>query len=136
MIEAINNYNGLSKDESKVFTISNGVGGTRVSNINIINKNSGNDNWVKNGDDIEIIAGVTGGSNLGKDDIIADLSGFGRGNHEPSRQELGFTDGGSTGPRLFGICSSGDAGIPDSQACGGPGRIGAARVYPDIADEG
>jgi hypothetical protein len=34
---------------------------------------------VKNGDTVEVTAGITGGQHLNREDIVADLSGFGRG---------------------------------------------------------
>jgi hypothetical protein len=59
-------------------TVSNGNAGTMVSDIHILDTSIGSDAFVKDGDDLEITAGITGPTEL-MTTITADLSGFGMG---------------------------------------------------------
>jgi hypothetical protein len=76
-VEAYNHLDRLNFDTSGDFTVSNGYTGARVSAIEITDTTTGSKQWVKNGDTVEINAMITGGENLDRTDIVADLSGFG-----------------------------------------------------------
>jgi len=79
MVAAQNMHKAIGQDTSEPFQIDNGYGGTRVSDVHIQDITNSNTQWVKNGDNIEVSAGITGASDLTREDITADLSGFGRG---------------------------------------------------------
>jgi hypothetical protein len=78
-VEAINNLARLNFDTSGDFTVSNGIEGAKVSAIDITDTTTGSKQWVKNGDNVEITAMISGGETLTRSDIVADLSGFNRG---------------------------------------------------------
>jgi len=80
-IEAVNNYNALSFDDSGTFTIFNGYQGVKIVQVIITDKTISSTKWVKNGDRVEISTDLTGGQGLKKEDIYADLSGFGKNTH-------------------------------------------------------
>jgi len=69
----------IAMDTSDPFTIDNGYAGVRVSDVHIQDTSIGSTKWVKNGDNLEITAGITGSISVNREDISADLSGFGRG---------------------------------------------------------
>jgi hypothetical protein len=77
-VVAQDNYYNIAESESKAFTINNDYANARVSSIQITDTSINSDSWVKDGDTIEITAGITGGSRLNRMDITADLSGFGK----------------------------------------------------------
>jgi hypothetical protein len=79
-VEAINNLARLNFDTSADFTVSNGIEGARVSSVAITDTTTNSNLWVKNGDTVEITAGITSGETLDRMDIVADLSGFSMSN--------------------------------------------------------
>jgi uncharacterized repeat protein (TIGR01451 family) len=83
MIQVVNDFNGISYDESNEFIIDNGNAGIKISDIEINDITNNNYNWVKNGDSVIITAAITGhdANTLTNLDITADLSGLG-GNFE------------------------------------------------------
>jgi hypothetical protein len=76
-IEAIGQ--SVVADNSDTFIIDNDYAGLKVSNIDITDTSTGSTMWVRDGDDIEITASIEHGTDIGRDDITADLSGFGKG---------------------------------------------------------
>jgi hypothetical protein len=75
---AVNMYDGIKWDDSNPFTIDNGYAGIRVSDVRINDMTIKSDNWVKDGDNVKITAGITGSYSLDRESITADLSGFNR----------------------------------------------------------
>jgi len=90
MVEAVDNYNNVASASSNLFTIKNGIAGMMVSDVQIMDTTIDSNHWVKNGDSIQITAGITGGSSLNREDIKADLSGFGKGNSVTANSYDGF----------------------------------------------
>jgi len=74
-VEAI--HDGVAVDTSDPFTIDNGYTGVKISDVRITDTSISSYQWVKNGDDIEVSAGITSSYSLKREDISADLSGFG-----------------------------------------------------------
>jgi hypothetical protein len=71
--------NAIGHDMSDPFTIGNGFAGVKVSDVRITDTTIDSNKWVKDGDKIEISAGITGSTLMEREDITADLSGFGLG---------------------------------------------------------
>jgi uncharacterized repeat protein (TIGR01451 family) len=90
-IEAVNKYNAVSHDTSDSFTINNGITYTKVSDIYITDTTMNTNNLVKNGDTVEISAGITNGQDLSENDITANLTGFGVSNIVNADNYDGFT---------------------------------------------
>jgi len=80
LIEAKDSHNNIAAESSDPFTIDNGNAGVKISDIKINDITIKSEKYVKDGDNIEITAGITGSFSLGREDIIADLSGFNLGN--------------------------------------------------------
>jgi uncharacterized repeat protein (TIGR01451 family) len=91
MVEAVNIYNAIAHDKSDVFTINNGIATVRVSDVRITDVSIDSSKWVKDGDTVEITAGITGGHGLNQNDIVADLTGFGKGANVAANRFDGFT---------------------------------------------
>jgi uncharacterized repeat protein (TIGR01451 family) len=89
-IEAVNLYNAISHDTSETFTINNGITYVKVSDVYLTDTTMNSNTFVKNSDNIEISAGITNGQELTKDQIIADLTGFGGGNEAPANNYDGL----------------------------------------------
>jgi len=69
----------IGMDTSDPFTIDNGYAGVRVSDVRITDTTIDSYKWIKNGDNNEITAGITGSISINREDISAELSGFGMG---------------------------------------------------------
>jgi uncharacterized repeat protein (TIGR01451 family) len=90
MLKAVLYKEGVAtSDNSGIFTINNGIVGAMVSNVIITDVDIDSNNYVKNDDTIEIIAGITGGSDI--IEVFADLSGFGGGSVTSADSFDGFT---------------------------------------------
>jgi hypothetical protein len=70
---------GIVADTSDPFTIDNDQAGMKISQVRITDKTINSYNYVKDGDEVEVTAGITGGLDLTIDDITADLSALGGG---------------------------------------------------------
>ena len=79
LIEAVDSTNAMGTDRSESFVIDNDKSNLSVTTIRVTNKQVDTE-WVKNGDDIEIIAEIKDGMDLSRDDFRADLSVFSMGN--------------------------------------------------------
>ena len=77
-IIAQNRFNAVASDTSNAFEIYNGYMGSKISQVTITDTTIGSTSFVKDGDSVEIKAYVTNGHSLKKEDITADLSGFGK----------------------------------------------------------
>jgi len=77
LIEAINNNNGIAHKTSDPFMIYNSQIISNITEISIIDTTINNAKWVKNGDTVEIIIKITESLGLSKDEIKANLTGFG-----------------------------------------------------------
>jgi len=78
-VEAVNILDGITMDTSDPFTVDNDYKGVRVSDVRIRDITIDSSKWVKDGDAIEISAGITGSISLTREDITADFSGFNMG---------------------------------------------------------
>jgi len=79
-VEAVDEINNaLAADQSDPFTIDNANAGVRISNVLITDTSIDSSRWLKNGDNVEITAAITGmeAGALTTEDITADLSSFG-----------------------------------------------------------
>jgi len=78
LVEAVSGYS-IGHDSSDPFTIDNNYAGVRVSDVRITDTTIDSYKWIKNDDNVVISAGITGSISINREDITADLSGFGRG---------------------------------------------------------
>jgi hypothetical protein len=85
MIVVVDDEGNPTSATSDCFTVGNGYSGTRVSAVNA------DQDYVKDGDTVTIIAGITGGRALFTNDVTADLSAFGLGNNVVADSYDGFT---------------------------------------------
>jgi uncharacterized repeat protein (TIGR01451 family) len=90
-VEAMDSFGGITHDNSDPFSINNGYTNAKISDIAIKDITINSYNWVKNGDAIEITAGITGGPLLTKYDIKADLTGFSKESNTIADNYDGFT---------------------------------------------
>ena len=90
-VEAFNKYHVLAFDTASNLKVGNGLSGSMVSSIIITDTSIGSSQYVKNGDNLEIMAGITGGHSLSREDITADLSGFGMGTYVIADSYDGYT---------------------------------------------
>jgi len=92
-IEVFDYDNNIAMDTSDLFTIDNGNAGVRIADVHIMNTDTDSTQWVKNGDTLEVTAGITGhgASVLGCANITADLSGFGMETSVEATSFDGFT---------------------------------------------
>jgi len=77
----------ITADTSKPFIIDNGYSGVKVSDVRVTDITIDSYTYVKDGDDLEI----TGGVGINREEITADLSGFGMGEEEIPDTYDGFT---------------------------------------------
>jgi hypothetical protein len=71
------------------FTVNNGIVGAMVSDVRITDTDIDSYLWVKDGDSVEVTAGITGASEITI--VTADLSGLGGGSNVPADSFDGFT---------------------------------------------
>jgi uncharacterized repeat protein (TIGR01451 family) len=90
-VEAVNSHNAIAFDDSEPFKLINGNQGLKVSDVIIHDKTIDSKTWVKDHDTIEISAAITQGYNLRAEDIVADISCFGRGTQDHAQYFDGFT---------------------------------------------
>jgi len=79
LIEAVDSHGNIAHESSDPFTIDNNYAGVRVSDVHILDTSIDSTSYVKDGDNLVITAGITGSISINREDITADLSGFGRG---------------------------------------------------------
>ncbi len=95
VVEAVDKAGNVVQDSGNenTFTIDNGNAGARISDVQVNNIETGSKKYVKNGDELEITAGITGreAQDLTRDDITADLSGFNLGSKIYPDSYDGFT---------------------------------------------
>ena len=93
LVEAINlagDRIGHDMDPPAVM-IDNGAVGTKVSDVYIFDTTINSDKVVKDGHNVEVSAGITGGIDISSSDIVADLSGLGGGSNVPADEFDGLT---------------------------------------------
>jgi 5-hydroxyisourate hydrolase-like protein (transthyretin family) len=90
MVEAMDDYHNMAVAKSQPFTISNGIAVATVSDVQIRDTTIDSNTWVKDGDNLEITAAITGGSSISRESIKADLSGFGLGSSVTANSYDGF----------------------------------------------
>jgi len=78
-IEAMDQYSNTANDTSNSFTIRNNYQGVQIIDIEVIDLSIESNEWVKNGDALEISAELTGSEHLNRNDVWADLTGLGWG---------------------------------------------------------
>ncbi len=88
-VEAV--HQGIAVDTSDVFTIDNGNAGLCISDVRVTDESIDSYDWVKDGDKVEVTAGITGSNGLSASEITADLSGFGLGSSVAADSFDGFT---------------------------------------------
>jgi len=93
LVEAINlagDRIGHDMDPPAV-VIDNGAVGTKVSDVYIFDTTINSDEVVKDGHNVEVSAGITGGTGISSSDIVADLSSFGGGSNVPADEFDGLS---------------------------------------------
>jgi len=86
-IKAYDTRGNKATDESNLFCIGTRASGVLVSYVNF----DSNISYIKNGDSIEIQAGVTFGSHISKDYVTANLLSLGKGENIPADSFDGLT---------------------------------------------
>ena len=108
LIEALDKNMNVAHEQSKPFTIDTGYTGLKVTDVQITDTSINSRYWVKDGDDITITASITGGTYLNKEDITADLSGFGYSTQVIANDYDGFI---ATWRVTNAICTPSDGSI-------------------------
>ena len=86
-IYAYDSAGNLAIDSSKPFIIGTRTTGLTVSYVTVGSSNA----YIKDGDSLEINAGITFGQHISADYVTADLSGLGKGTNVPADSFDGFT---------------------------------------------
>lgn len=132
-VEAFNKYHVIAFDTALNLKVGNGLSGSMVSSIIITDTSIGSSQYVKNGDNLEIMAGITSGQSLSREDVTADLSGFGMGANVIADSYDGYT---ATWIITNAACSPSDGSVSititaeDNQ---GSATITADNTKPEIS---